>query len=248
VADEADRQHYDLGGLALAVGAWWTKRQSPLKTSHSPGSRQTHPRSPAFDATVETALLAPARDVDVVAFSLRHSFMVGAAKGFALWPLSLAWVIIFRRTFCLRRLVPVLATWLFRPHKQHETDKAGGIREISICLSRMTNELCASVGWWRLSRWRSRLGVILARRQQLGTEIFPNVDRDNFSCASALRQEGSSAPKSLKMFLMRIKAEVGYKRGHHDRFLLACNHRTFRSNTNLSLDRRTGGSGCCKCS
>jgi multidrug efflux pump subunit AcrB len=200
-----------LGGLALAVGVLVDEATVTIENIHTHLARGESIALAACDATVETAVPRLLAMLSIVAVFIPAFFMVGAGKALFV-PLALSVGFSMFASYVLSTtLVPVLATWLFRPHKKRDADTAGLFARFQTAYARSTERIVRFRWPVAILSLALALSVIWVTGHRLGREIFPIVDAGQFQlrlrAPTGTRIERTEV--IFKSVLDSIKAEVG---------------------------------------
>lgn len=169
-----------LGGLALAVGILVDMSTVVIENIHTHLAQGKRIARSIADSGREVAVPLLVAMLCVLAVFIPSFFMEGAAKALFV-PLSLAVGFSMVASYLLAgTLVPVLAAWTMRAHREEEMDTA---RKTTAAFSRFQEAYAAMIRKVIAARWLIALAYLLVTvlaikfvGDQLGTEIFPKVD------------------------------------------------------------------------
>jgi multidrug efflux pump subunit AcrB len=201
-----------LGGLALAVGILVDEATVTIENIHSHLAGGSSIGQAAHDATVETALPRLLAMLCIIAVFTPAFFMTGAAKALFV-PLSLAVGFSMLASYLLSStLVPILSIWLLRRASR------SGDAHAATMFSRFQSRYAAIAKTFVRFRWPLILVylvgaalIIVFVGQQLGIEIFPDVDTGQM--AIRLRAPAGTKVENTEQIALKvldlIKREVG---------------------------------------
>ncbi len=169
-----------LGGLALAVGILVDMSTVAIENIHTHLAQGKRIARAIADSGREVALPLLIAMLCVLAVFIPSFFMEGAAKALFV-PLSLAVGFSMIASYLLAStLVPVLATWTIRAHREAEIETA---KKTTSAFHRFQEAYAGVVRKVVSARWLVALGYLVAAvlvikfvGDRIGTEIFPKVD------------------------------------------------------------------------
>jgi multidrug efflux pump subunit AcrB len=168
-----------LGGLTLAVGILVDEATVEVENIHACMGRAASVAWAVRQGNEQTAVPRLLAMLCILAVFIPSFFMEGAIRGLFV-PLSMAVGFSMIASYLLSNtFVPILATWLLRPHR--ESRPTEGV--LGRLLSGYDRLLRAVVGWrWMLVPTYLAVAVLsfLVVGKQLGREIFPAVDAGQF--------------------------------------------------------------------
>lgn len=215
-----------LGGLALAVGVLVDEATVSIENIHTHLTGGKPMALAVYDASAETAVPRLLAMLCVLSVFLPALFMVGVGRALFV-PLSLAVGFAMVASYLLSTtFVPVLATWILRPHaagtspaEGHEADHAAAPSKrltFARFQTRYGDILQRSLRrpWLLLLGYLAAavllIGIVLPR---LGTEIFPTVDTGQFRLR--LRAPTGTRIEKTEQILLQVldvvKGQVGAK-------------------------------------
>lgn len=174
-----------LGGMALAVGILVDEATVTMENIHTHLARGAGVARAARDATEETTLPRLLAMLCILAVFIPAFFMVGAAKALFV-PMALAVGFSMIASYILSStLVPVLAVWMVRAHRQQEIATATEARG---AFDRLTNGFgsvarsAVNLRWLVVAGYAAAAGLIFwFCGSRLGVEIFPKTDTGQFA-------------------------------------------------------------------
>jgi multidrug efflux pump subunit AcrB len=165
-----------LGGLTLAIGILVDESTVAIENMHTHLARQRNKALAVLDAGAEVAIPQFLAMLCVAAVFTPALFMVGPGRALFV-PLALAVAFAMAASYFLARtFVPVLATWLLRPSRKAEAERAALFEKVRArygrALDRLAHLRWAVVGIYLVVA----VTVMSAIGTTIGTEIFPRVD------------------------------------------------------------------------
>jgi multidrug efflux pump subunit AcrB len=199
-----------LGGLALAVGILVDEATVTIENVNAHMSRGEPPRQAAFNAASQTGAPRFLSMLAVLAVFVPSFFMTGVAKSLFI-PLSLAVGFAMLASYLLSStLVPVLAAWLLKGHREIEDEKSffnRSRRKYESTLTRLMNLRWLVIACYLLFAF----GAIFLIGRRLGTDIFPPIDTGLFQLR--LRAPTGTRVERTEVIALKaldtIKAEAG---------------------------------------
>jgi multidrug efflux pump subunit AcrB len=169
-----------LSGLALAIGILVDEATVAIENIHTHLARGRGVARSAYDATVETSTPRLLAMLCVLAVFIPAFFMTGAAKALFV-PLALAVGFAMVASYLLSStLVPVLAVWVVRAHRdseiRHAVQSRSSFQRFQEAYGRFVGRL-VSWSWVVLPLYLIAAGLIIwFVGSRLGVDIFPRTD------------------------------------------------------------------------
>ena len=201
-----------LGGLALAIGILVDMATVTMENLHSHLAQGKPVALAVADSGMEVAMPLLVSMLCVLAVFVPSFFMEGAGRALFV-PLSLAVGFSMAAAYLLSStLVPVLATWMVRPHRDPKpTGSRFSFAVFQSVYTRVTERAVQHRWLVVLASLTLAVGVIGWVGGGLGTEIFPNVDVGQFQLR--LRSPTGTRIERTEVLanqvLNAIQAEVG---------------------------------------
>ena len=208
-----------LGGMALAVGILVDEATVTMENIHTHLARGAGAARAARDATVETTIPRLLAMLCILAVFIPAFFMVGAAKALFV-PMALSVGFSMIASYVLSStLVPVLAVWMVRAHRQEEIATATEARG---AFDRFAHGFGAFVGgivklrWPVVAVYAIATGVIIwFCGSRLGVEIFPKTDTGQF--ALRFRAPSGTQVGLTEQMAKKILATIAREAGGADK-------------------------------